>query len=239
MVKKFEKAEWRRKIQGFLMKKVIFGIFSVIFVLLAGCNFNPGPDASPVAKGLAKLLPSGGKSPRQKIFDHCSSTDPDQRRKGVRMLGEGAAPTWPGTPEILNIMAKGDPDALVRAAAVQTLAQIGKAGANVDTLEKTSRDESPLVRQETMRALKGVEEEPAGAILRERLAKDTDSTVRALAAERLREHPGSPTSLALIEAVEDADHAVAFRARESLRALASQDFGYNRQEWLTWLAEQK
>lgn len=193
-----------------------------------------------VWKMIRKLLPESPAQRRRKLLGNLSSHDADRRREGVIMLGGEEPASWEVTPKILGIMAKGDNDPQVRAAAVSVLAGISTAPNMMAVLEDTIEDDSAQVRLESILALESLDEridqQQAAQWLIDRLESDEDIAVRTRAAEVLRYYPQRKAALALIDVLDHHEFGIAFRARESLEKMTGQSrYGYHQKRWREWL----
>lgn len=203
---------------------------------LMGCASAPSTPAeqeteSPAITLIRKLLPESPQQKRQKLMERLASSDADQRREGVLMLGDKESSQWDVTPRILSIMAQGDPNPQVRTAAVGVLSQLDRPEELMTTLAATARDDSPQVRRETLRALTHLDNPEVSAILRERLKKDPEATLRSEAAKQLKRFSQEEVVPALITALSDTEFSVLYEARHSLIAITGEDFGYDAGAW--------
>jgi HEAT repeat protein len=166
------------------------------------------------------------------------SADADLRREGVLMLGEDQHRDSKAAKEILSIMARGDVDARVRAAAVKALAAIDQNDERLPTvLAITAKEDSALVRKESVLILAGRSDESSMDLLLDRLDKDDERDIRAEAAHALVNCRSERVLRSLIGHVGDEEFSVAYRCRESLCALTGEDFGYEEQAWRQWLLD--
>ncbi|NLF94990.1 MAG: HEAT repeat domain-containing protein [Oligosphaeraceae bacterium] len=215
-------------------------ITNILILLLvlgtSGCVTVKEEPQNPVAAWVLKLLPDSPQVRRQKLLERLGSADADQRRQGVLMLGEGQAPTWEATAKILRIMARGDVDAQVRAAAVQVLVKNYAIENIMDTLKETANDKSLLVRRETLEGVCRRQQDDAMEILLVMREKDEERSIRARAAEVLAKYRNRKVIRSLINGLEDPEFAVSFQSRESLKKLTGRDFDYDSKEWQGWLA---
>ena len=214
---------------------LISGLMCLLPFWAAGCRIATSNEQSPVAALIAKLLPDQPKVRRQKLLDSLSSPDADTRREGVLQLGRGEAAGWNATPNILSIMALGDQDAQVRAAAVRVLAHISDGPIVFETARKAAKDDSEMVRLASIAVLSHSSGEPELKTLLERLSQDQVGEVRAAAAAALGTYNDRRALRGLLNALEDAQFAVAYRARQSLNRLTGEDMGYDKQAWRQWL----
>lgn len=163
------------------------------------------------------------------------SDDPDLRREGVYMLADKDVKHYATVEKVLFIMAQGDADAHVRAAALHKMADISKNRQQVlDLLETASYDRDVIVREECVNILDSGSYEECMDILIRLLSKDDNVTVRSKAAWALRHYRKRDAIRALIAAIYDEDF-VAYRARKALVELVGEDFGDDQQAWRKWL----
>jgi len=227
---------WRFK----AVLSVLVGILPVLVAALSGgCQVAHQDDPSPIAAIIQKLLPESSQQKRQKLMAKLGSPDADLRREGVLMLGEGEASGWQATPEILSIMALGDTEPQVRAAAVGVLVRIGEKERLPDVLAKASQDNSALVRLESVAGLSGGGDDSSMNLLLNLLNRDMESEIRSRAAEALGNFPNRRAVQALIAALDDDDFGVIYQAEQSLRKLTGQDFADDAGRWNEWLIGMK
>jgi HEAT repeat protein len=69
------------------------------------------------------------------------------------------------------------------------------------------------------------------------LQQDASRDVRIAAADALRCYRTDEVAHALIDVLDDADFAVAWQARQSLRLMTAYDFHYDERAWLVYLSE--
>jgi HEAT repeat protein len=209
----------------------------ILLVLgISGCVTVKEEPENPVAAWVLKLLPDSPQVRRQKLMERLGSADADQRRQGVLMLSEGDAPSWDATAKILRIMARGDVDGQVRAAAVHVLVKNYAIENIMDVLKDTAGDKIPLVRRETLEGVSRRQENDAMEILLVMLEKDEERAIRSRAAAVLAKYPHRKVVRSLVTGLEDSEFAVSYQARESLKKLTGKDFGYDVREWQSWLA---
>ncbi len=158
--------------------------------------------------------------------------DPEKRRLGITLFAN--AP-FGGEDVYLKIYRKAvtDIDPLVRAAAVQALGLHG-TGNDAPIVATALKDESPLTRLEAAKSLQRLHNETVIPALIETMTSDENSDVKAAAATALGQYPQNRVIDALISTLDDRSLTVNEQARRSLRILTGQDFGNNREKWLTW-----
>ena len=222
-----------------ILKAVLLVPVAVLPVLMAvlssGCQVAHQDEPSPIAAIIQQLLPESSQQKRQKLMARLGSPDADLRREGVLMLGEGEAAGWKATPEILEIMAIGDTEAQVRAAAVGVLVRIDEKERLPDVLAKTSQDVSALVRLESVAGLSSGGDDGSMNLLVNMLNRDTESEIRGRAAAALGNYPNRRSVQALIAALDDDDFGVIYQAEQSLRKLTGKDFSDDARRWNEWL----
>jgi HEAT repeat protein len=208
--------------------------FLVLFVC-SGCVTVKEEPKDPVAAWILKLLPDSPQVRRQKLMERLGSSDADKRREGVIMLGKGDAPTWDATPKILRIMARGDQDGQVRAAAIQVMVKSYQVENIMDTLTATSKDSSALVRLESLYGLEKNPKDESMLVILEMLEQDSESSIRAEAATALARYRDRKAIRMLLKGLDDSEFSVSYQSRESLRKLTGKDFGYDVSQWQSWL----
>ena len=219
---------------------VLIAVLPVLVgILSSGCQIAHQDDPSPIAAINQKLLPESPQQKRQKLMAKLGSPDADLRREGVLMLGEGEATGWQATPEILSIMALGDVEPQVRAAAVGVLVRIGEKERLPDVLAKSSQDVSPLVRLESVAGLSSGGDDSSINLLVNLLNRDTESEIRSRTAEALGNYQNRRAVQALIAALDDDDFGVIYQAEQSLRKLTGEDFADDGRLWNEWLVGTK
>ena len=208
----------------------------VLLFAPAGCRMDNPDDKNPMILLLEKLKGDSPQEMRRKLLEQLSSPDADLRRQGVIMLGDGEAASWEVTPKILGIMAAGDDNPQVRAAAVGVLAKIDDSEHLISVLEDAAGDADQLVRSEAILALGRRGALDGSSILMERLANDRETSIRIRSAELLKAYPQRKVVRALLAALEDEDFGVVYTARKSLAELTGKDFGYDLAAWQGWMA---
>jgi HEAT repeat protein len=230
-------SEPRRQLRRLII--VVGCVFSFLLSGNLGCQVNDrSEEESPVSTLIRKLLPPSPQQRRQKLLENLSSPDADLRREGVQMLSEGEAAGWEITPKILSIMAQGDPDQQVRAAALGALISGDDEIYLPAALEAAVKDVSPGVRRQCVTALAERDDQSGLDTLIEFLKNDSDKNIRTAAAQALANYRHRKAVSALLEALNDQEFSVSYRARESLQKLTGEDFGYDRQLWGVWLSRQ-
>jgi hypothetical protein len=204
---------------------------------MAGCQLQDEKGQSPISQLIVKLLPENSDSKHQKMLKNLSSPDPDLRREGIMAIHKSPIRDLPATRDVLDIMARGDLNPQVRAAALETLGQINPNHEKMPALlDAALKDDSPLVRRQAV-AIMALRNDPVDMDrLLDRLATDTDAAIRADTADILGAIPHRRVLRALINHLED-DFSVAYHARRSLQKLTGQDFDYDTARWITWLSE--
>jgi len=213
----------------------------LLAVLLAGpgCAIQPKPGdpANPLAALLARLLPKSTAAKRQELLNKLSSPDADLRRQGVVLLGQDKSADPDVAGKILTILAAGDVDPQVRAAAVEVHTRLNPDSPNLpELLAKAARDASPLVREEAIRALARRGDPDSLTLLAAILGQDPQENLRAAAAVALANYRSAKAIQSLINALDDEAFHVVYRARQSLQTLSGRDLGYDPAAWQDFLA---
>jgi hypothetical protein len=212
-------------------------IFLFVAILPAGCQVRDEKGQSPVQQLIKKLLPENASSKQKKALEKLSSPDPDLRREGVMAIRTSSIKDLPATHEVLAIMAKGDLNPQVRATSLETLALLNPNYEKMSSLlAATIKDDSPLVRRQSVMILTQKKDPANTDPLIDRLVSDDDIVVRELSAAALGDYPNRKVLRALIDCLDD-EFGVAYRARQSLEKLTSRDFDYDISRWLSWLSE--
>ncbi|MBN1845810.1 MAG: HEAT repeat domain-containing protein [Sedimentisphaerales bacterium] len=216
----------------------IVTVLGLLQVCPFGCH-RPAAEkesepSNPLASLIQKLLPEDPAVKRQRLLQYLGSPDPDLRRQGVLELAEGEASGWDVTTDILALMAKGDAEPQVRAAAVQVYARRDASQILPDVLAQAAQDISPLVRREALGALENRRDNKSLTVLLDRLANDSDPAIRSESAKVLAGFRDRRAVAGLIAALEDEEFRVQYRARESLETLTGRAYGYNPSDWENW-----
>ena len=216
---------------------------SVILFTGFGCSNVDveSEDQSPAVGLIAKLLPDSSQQKREKLQEQLLSPDADLRREAVYLLNEGEASKWEVTSKILALMAREDPDELVRVAALEVLTELDGADTSTNALEielliAVSKDRSTLVRSTCTKALTKRGDEKSLNILLEMLTEDEDHNVRSEAASSLKYFPDKKAFRHLVAGLADEQFAVSYQSRKSLRQLSGRDFGFDQAQWRNWLS---
>jgi hypothetical protein len=141
-------------------------------------------------------------------------------------------------------IAQGDPNDLVRVAAIRALDRSRKATVTPIAI-RDMEDPNPLLRLEAAKALANVPDEKAQpALIRhmnpvievrgesgrmERVQESRD--VRVACADALRNFPNRDVTTALVDVLRDKDFEVSWQARKSLVLLTGHDFKYDQNAW--------
>jgi HEAT repeat protein len=171
------------------------------------------------------------------------TTNADKRRAGILRLAEESYARQ-GVPEtdLWADLAKRDPDYTVRAAAIRAL-NWSRDPRHTDVFIAALNDEHPLVRLEAAKALANIPDQRAAGPLAELLSdinrQDISKDVRIASADALRCYKNDESAHALIAVLSDANFAVAWQARQSLRLMTAHDFQYDERAWLGFLSESK
>ena len=220
--------------QDFVRLTILVSFWVWAIFCPCGCQTTGSDEQSPVVAMIAKLIPDSQQQ-RKKLQQQLLSPDADLRRDGVYMLAKGDATDWPVTPKILSTMAKGDPDAQVRAVAVSVLAKIDDDSYLQEVLPIATKDSSSLVRMECVNILAGQTNDQGLEILLKMLRDDDDSNIRTHAAQALKNYRQQKALRALLAGLADEQFSVSYQSRDSLREITGKDFGYNQASWQNWL----
>lgn len=218
----------------------IFALLALSLLALAGCETVDGvfSGVKPGSEGLLQDL-FKEPSPSDAVEMSVDQYDADKRYRGTNLLAN--AP-FAGEPVYLDLFIANasDEDPAVRSAAVRGLANHGSVE-HAPLLAERLRDPDKLVRIEAARALQHIHS-PAVvdtlllAIKEGDLDADAepDPQVRAQAADALGQYAENRVVRALIATLSDSNFLVISRARQSLRVLTGQDFGFDHKAWIAW-----
>ncbi|MCP4707486.1 MAG: hypothetical protein GY869_02580 [Planctomycetes bacterium] len=222
--------------QEFIEKIVVVTLVFGLLWLAAGCTITETKtDDNPVAEAILNLLPPSPSEKRIIMVEKISSDDADIRREGVKMLGEGPAPNWTVTRELLALMAQNDPEPQVRVTALDVFAKIDSAEEFADLYRLAAQDQSPLVRMACVRALSQRNDNDTLNLLVDILKNDPEGMIRTEATVLIGNYPTRKSIDTLIQALaDDEEFGVRYRSKESLNRITGQDFEYNHQAWRQW-----
>ncbi len=174
---------------------------------------------------------------------------PDNRRTGVVMLVSNYdfARKAPYTRRYWQI-AQGDPDYLVKSAAVRALNR-SRDRAVKPVAIKLIDDANTIVRLEAAKALANIPDENAIPTLLKHLAGDIEvrgennrpealrenRDVRVACADALRNFKNKDVTKALIDVLDEKDFEVAWQARRSLMLMTGRDFRYDQSKWKDYM----
>jgi HEAT repeat protein len=130
-----------------------------------------------------------------------------------------------------------DPDYTVRAAALRAMNRSRVTGQTDLYLEKLKENET-LVRLDAADALSNVPDPAAIDALVDHMQNDVSQDVRIACTDALRNFRTMDVARALVERLDDNDFAVAWQARQDLELMTGQDFRYDGELWLGYLANQ-
>jgi len=198
---------------------------------LAGCGIDARPGSRTLLEAFAPPTPV-------EAVDMAFDTEnPDRRFRGTMLLAN--AP-WGGEDVYLRLYEEyaNDEDTNVRAAAMRALGNHG-VPEHVPLIAQNVDDESRLVRIEAVEALQRLHNAEAIDALLGRLDPDTEpeTEIRAEAAHALGQYADRTVVQALIASLDDRSLAVNSNARDALKTLTGEDFGFNRREWQAWYNE--
>ncbi len=141
-------------------------------------------------------------------------------------------------------IAQGDPDALVRAAAIRALNRSRDRKA-VAVYIKGLDDPSPLIRLESAKALANIPDDKAKAPLIKHMGMEYEiqgeggrpemalesRDIKLACADGLRNFAELAVAKALVEALRERDFEVAWQARKSLILMTGHDYRYDQEKW--------
>ena len=175
----------------------------------------------------------------------------DSRRTGIlRLVADYEfARKEPYTKRYWQI-AQGDPDSLVRVAAVRALDR-SRDRAVTPIAIKHMEDPNPLLRLEAAKALANIPDEKSIPALTRHLAATlemrgeggrlelvTESRdVRVACADALRNFPTKDVARSLIDALREKEFEVSYQARKSLTLMTGHDFRYDQAKWRDYLSK--
>jgi len=202
--------------------------------LLAGCA-----DDLPLAGGATSDTDSilslfAPPSPAEAAAMAVNEFNADDRQTGILLLSN--AP-WGGADVYVRLYRLGldDEDSAVRSAAARALGLHGEVEDAVRVAELLT-DPDRLVRWEAARTLQRLHNpRVVGRLLtRTDIRREQQAQVRAAAATALGQYAEQRVLDALILALDDPDLTVNAAARQSLRTLTGQDFGFEPRPWVTF-----
>jgi hypothetical protein len=174
----------------------------------------------------------------------------DHRREGVLRLAADYdfARAEPYTKRYWQI-AQGDPDVLVRLAAVRALDRSRDPSVTPLAIRYLD-DQSPLMRLEAAKALANVPDEKAIPGLTRHIAAQQEvrgeggrpeavpesRDVRVACADALRNFPNKEVARTLVDALREREFEVSWQARKSLILMTGHDFKYDQAKWREYLA---
>lgn len=222
--------------QQFMEKNIVLTLVFGVLWGIAGCTITDTDTGdNPVAGAILKLLSSSSADKQVVMVEKISSDDADLRREGVKMLGEGEAPNWTVTCELLTLMAENDPEPQVRTTAIDVFARIDNGEEFAEIYRTAARDESPLVRMACVRALSQRNDSNTLNLLLEILKGDPEGMIRTEATMQVGNYPTRKSIEALMQALADDDEfGVWYRSKEALNRITGQNFEYNHLTWRQW-----
>ncbi len=167
------------------------------------------------------------------------SPDPDIRREAVLELGRGGVrdvETLKKVLELLTAVLQEDEEPLMRAAAAASLGNRKQRAATIN-LVAALKDDSPLVRQEVLRALVKIHDPDAVPALVLTLEMDPAPEVRTEAATALGQFEGATIPPTLVKALDDKSLSVRSAASEALQEISGKSYGLDKERWQQWLVE--
>ncbi|MCH9021719.1 MAG: HEAT repeat domain-containing protein [Planctomycetes bacterium] len=220
------------------MSMVPFAVGGALLIV-GGCQLDVPPGQNPVLYLVNQAISQDRAIGWEELAEQLASEDADLRREAVLLLGKPGRSKALATPEILSALALEDPDELVRATAIETLARIGDSETVIKILAQTSRSDSRQVRLASVKALKGHRNDKSMEILLDRLAHDEVAPIKAQVAQLLSGYRQQRVLEGLLEALNDDDFQVSYQARESLKKLTGRDFEYDTFVWKNWIKGQQ
>jgi hypothetical protein len=191
-----------------------------------------------------------GRTPRDAVKKMEDPVFADERRQGINRLVDTRFGKRPPYTERYAQIAQMDTDYTVRAVAIRALNRSRDKSAT-QVFVRGLGDDNALVRLEAAKALNRLPDPAAAPALIAHLAEThaTDRTspagvpeqreetrdVRIAAAEALKHYKTLDVARALVAVLDARDFGVAWQARQSLRRITGQDFGYNQAAWLTYI----
>ena len=180
----------------------------------------------------------------------------DVRRTGILHLvsNYSYARADPYTKRYWQI-AQGDPDYLVRVAAIRALNRSRDRNA-IEVYVRSLDDSNPLVRLEAAKALANIPDASAVPALLRHLRPEIDirpqgsgpgarperinegRDIRIAAADALRNYKTKEVARALTEVLQDAQFEVSWQARQSLVLMTGHDFRYDVEKWREYLGRE-
>lgn len=217
-----------------------WGLLLASLLVGGGCDTIDGvfSGIEPGSEGLLQDL-FKQPSPTDAVEMSVDRYDADKRYQGTNLLAN--AP-FAGEPVYIDLFIanSSDEDPAVRSAAVRGLANHG-GPEHAALLAERLRDPDKLVRVEAARALQRIHSDEVVdtlllAIKEGELEDDAepDPQVRAQAADALGQYAENRVVRALISTLTDSNFLVISRARQSLRTLTGQDFGFDNKAWTAW-----
>lgn len=200
---------------------------------LAGCNQPNRLTARQLAERVARP------DARKLVAQMFESSDPDLRRQAIEELSKHRYGRREPYLKAYALMA-GDADnhPMVRRAALRALAK-SQDGRYVEALAKSLKDPDKSVRVQAAAALDEMAGPAAVAPLAYAARNDAEPEVRAAAARALRHYRQKDVLDTLLDALDDPDFGVRFKASESLTALTGQSHGTEAAAWRNALAGAK
>jgi len=173
-----------------------------------------------------------GKTPAGEASAMEDAKTPDARRDGINSLAERTFGKQPPYTTRYRQIGQFDTNPQVRATAIRALNR-SRDGESSGLFVAGLADESVQVRLEAAKALANVPNENALQPLLgifNNAAEDVD--VRVAAGDALRHYRKIEVARALINVLNDREFALAWQARQSLRAITGNDKRYDQTAWL-------
>jgi hypothetical protein len=176
---------------------------------------------------------------------------PDLRRTGILRLVTDYefARKEPYTRRYWQI-AQGDPDYLVRVAAIRALDR-SRSDTVTPIAINALDDPNPLLRLEAAKALANIPDQKAIPVLIKHMnpiievrgesgrieAVQESRDVRVACADALRNFPNRDVTTALVDVLKDKDFEVSWQARKSLVLMTGHDFKYDQNAWRDYFSK--
>jgi len=164
------------------------------------------------------------------------TTDPENQRRGVALL---ASAPWGGAEayvRLYRLYVEENSDPLVKAFALKALGRHGDA-ADASLVAKQLTSPYRIVRLEAARSLQRLHDPRVADTIWPRLIDETeDAEIRLELAVALGQYPKESVFQALVAALDQRELGVNWSALDALETLTGEDFGLDKQAWLSWAA---
>ena len=209
--------------------RTTFTSLLIMVVLFTGCS--------------SRKLRLKRQRPEQSLLIALKDDDPDKRYSALAELSKSKSLGEDFAVKALIVIAKTDPNPLVRAIATHNLGKIADQRV-AELIVSVMTDTDSRVRTEAAWGLSEISlpalkqsshETKAKQTLQSALATDSDQDVRIHCAAALSKFKEKDVLYTLISALKDKDFAVRYQAKKSLILLTGKTFHTNAQDWLNWL----